>query len=101
VGSILDTNTLSAIAEEAPGAAKKFARARQVAIPFIVRGECHFGIAQSRPQRRTASPKPPPPIEDAFLTSLGKIQAQDSVYKSCRFSNSRKRLEGPFKRSDE
>jgi len=28
------------------------------------------------PQRRTASPKPPPPIEKSFLSSLGKIQAQ-------------------------
>ena len=51
MGLILDTHALSAIAEGAPGAAKKFARARQVAIPVIVRGECRFGIAQSRHKR--------------------------------------------------
>jgi hypothetical protein len=28
------------------------------------------------PQRRTASPKPPPPIDTCFLSSMGKIQAQ-------------------------
>ena len=45
---ILDTNALSAIAEGEPGAAKKFTRSPQVAIPVIVLGEYHFGIAQSR-----------------------------------------------------
>ena len=34
------------------------------------------GSRQVGPQRRTASPKPPPPIPKGFLTSLGKIQAQ-------------------------
>ena len=47
-GLILDTNALSAIAEGEPGATKKFARSSQVAIPVIVLGEYHFGIAQSR-----------------------------------------------------
>jgi predicted nucleic acid-binding protein len=51
MGLILDTNALSAIAEGEPGAAKKFGRARQVAIPVIVLGEYRFGIAQSRHQR--------------------------------------------------
>jgi predicted nucleic acid-binding protein len=45
---ILDTNALSAIAEGEPGAAKRFSRASQVAIPVIVLGEYHFGIAHSR-----------------------------------------------------
>lgn len=48
---ILDTNALSAIAEGEPGAAKKFGRARQVAIPVIVLGEYRFGIARSRHKR--------------------------------------------------
>ena len=48
---ILDTNALSAIAEGEPGATKKFARARQVAIPVIVLGEYRFGIAHSRHKR--------------------------------------------------
>ena len=50
-GLILDTNALSAIAEGAPGATKKFARSPQTAIPVIVLGEFHFGIAQSRHKR--------------------------------------------------
>ena len=48
---ILDTNALSAIAEGEPGAAKRFARARQVAIPVIVLGEYRFGILHSRHKR--------------------------------------------------
>ncbi|HEV2494327.1 MAG TPA: type II toxin-antitoxin system VapC family toxin [Terriglobia bacterium] len=48
---ILDTNALSAIAEGEPGATRKFARAREVAIPVIVLGEYRFGIAQSRHRR--------------------------------------------------
>ena len=49
---ILDTNALSAIADGEPGAARRFARARQVAIPVIVLGEYRFGIAQSRHRRQ-------------------------------------------------
>jgi predicted nucleic acid-binding protein len=48
---ILDTITLSAIAQGEPGAAEIFARARQVAIPVIVLGEYRFGIAHSRHRR--------------------------------------------------
>jgi tRNA(fMet)-specific endonuclease VapC len=48
---ILDTNALSAIAEGEPGAARKFARARDVAIPVIVLGEYRFGITRSRHRR--------------------------------------------------
>ncbi len=48
---ILDTNALSAIAEGEPGAARKFGRAREVAIPVIVLGEYRFGISQSRHKR--------------------------------------------------
>ena len=48
---ILDTNALSAIAEGEPGAAKRFARARAVAIPVIVLGEYRFGVAHSRHKR--------------------------------------------------
>jgi tRNA(fMet)-specific endonuclease VapC len=48
---ILDTNALSAIADGDPGATRKFARARQVAIPVIVLGEYRFGVAHSRHKR--------------------------------------------------
>ncbi|MBI2822765.1 MAG: type II toxin-antitoxin system VapC family toxin [Acidobacteria bacterium] len=48
MGLILDTNALSAIAEGQPAAAQRFVRASQVAIPVIVLGEYHFGIARSR-----------------------------------------------------
>jgi tRNA(fMet)-specific endonuclease VapC len=48
---ILDTNALSAIADGDPGATRKFARARQVAIPVIVLAEYRFGVAHSRHKR--------------------------------------------------
>ncbi len=49
---ILDTNALSAAADDDPGMIALLARAEQVAIPVIVLGEYRHGIAQSR--NRTA-----------------------------------------------
>lgn len=45
---ILDTNALSAAADDDPGVAAVLARADQMAIPVIVLGEYRHGIAQSR-----------------------------------------------------
>ena len=45
---ILDTNALSAAADNDPGLPAVLARAEQVAIPVIVLGEYRHGIAQSR-----------------------------------------------------
>src|SRR5271166_105452 len=45
---ILDTNALSAAADDDPGVAAILVRADQVAIPVIVLGEYRHGIAQSR-----------------------------------------------------
>jgi tRNA(fMet)-specific endonuclease VapC len=45
---ILDTNALSAVADDDPGLAAVLARADQMAIPVIVLGEYRYGIAQSR-----------------------------------------------------
>jgi tRNA(fMet)-specific endonuclease VapC len=45
---ILDTNALSAFAEEHPGIAAIVAEAQQIALPVIVLGEYRYGIAQSR-----------------------------------------------------
>jgi len=45
---ILDTNALSAAADDDPGVAAVLARADQIAIPVIVLGEYRHGIAQSR-----------------------------------------------------
>lgn len=45
---ILDTNALSAFAEEHPGIAAIVAAAQQIALPVIVLGEYRYGIAQSR-----------------------------------------------------
>jgi tRNA(fMet)-specific endonuclease VapC len=45
---ILDTNALSAAADDDRGVAAVLARADQVAIPVIVLGEYRHGIAQSR-----------------------------------------------------
>jgi tRNA(fMet)-specific endonuclease VapC len=44
---ILDTNALSAAAEEAHGIKKALASAQQLAIPVTVIGEYRFGIAQA------------------------------------------------------
>jgi tRNA(fMet)-specific endonuclease VapC len=45
---ILDTNALSAAADNDPAVIAILARAEQVAIPVIVLGEYRYGIAQSR-----------------------------------------------------
>jgi tRNA(fMet)-specific endonuclease VapC len=45
---ILDTNALSAAADDDPAVIALLARADQVAIPVIVLGEYRYGIAQSR-----------------------------------------------------
>jgi tRNA(fMet)-specific endonuclease VapC len=45
---ILDTNALSAAADDDPGVAAVLARAEQIALPVIVLGEYRHGIAQSR-----------------------------------------------------
>lgn len=45
---ILDTNALSAAAENEPAALEIVARAERLAVPVIVLGEYRLGIAQSR-----------------------------------------------------
>lgn len=45
---ILDTNALSAAADEDPAVLAILSRAEQIAIPVIVLGEYRYGIAQSR-----------------------------------------------------
>jgi tRNA(fMet)-specific endonuclease VapC len=45
---IVDTNALSAVADDDPAIIAILARADQMAIPVIVLGEYRYGIAQSR-----------------------------------------------------
>ncbi len=45
---ILDTNALSAIADNEPAAVLIFSRAATIELPVIVLGEYRFGITQSR-----------------------------------------------------
>jgi tRNA(fMet)-specific endonuclease VapC len=45
---ILDTNALSAIADDEPAAVRLFSQATSIELPAIVLGEYRFGIAQSR-----------------------------------------------------
>lgn len=45
---ILDTNALSAAAENEPGTLNAVAQAQRIAVPVIVLGEYRFGVAQSR-----------------------------------------------------
>lgn len=45
---ILDTNALSAVADDDPAIVPLLARADQIAIPVIALGEYRYGIAQSR-----------------------------------------------------
>jgi tRNA(fMet)-specific endonuclease VapC len=45
---ILDTNALSAAADDEPSLAAVLSRAEQIALPVIVLGEYRHGIAQSR-----------------------------------------------------
>ena len=52
---ILDTNALSAIADNDPAVSTILARADQVAIPVIVLGEYRYGIGQSRHRMRYAN----------------------------------------------
>jgi tRNA(fMet)-specific endonuclease VapC len=49
---ILDTNALSAAAEEQPGVIAILAGARQLALPVVVIGEYRYGIARSRHRAR-------------------------------------------------
>ena len=49
---ILDTNALSAAAEEHPGVIGILAGAQQLALPVVVIGEYRYGIAQSRHRAR-------------------------------------------------
>ena len=48
MGTILDTNALSAAADDDPAVVSLLARAEQMAIPVVVLGEYRHGIAQSR-----------------------------------------------------
>ncbi len=45
---ILDTNALSAVADDEPAAVQAFVTADRVAIPAVVLGEYRFGFMQSR-----------------------------------------------------
>jgi tRNA(fMet)-specific endonuclease VapC len=45
---ILDTNALSAVADDEPAAARLFSQAASIELPAIVVGEYRFGISQSR-----------------------------------------------------
>ena len=45
---ILDTNAVSAIADDDPAAVRLFSNAASIELPAIVLGEYRFGIAQSR-----------------------------------------------------
>jgi tRNA(fMet)-specific endonuclease VapC len=45
---ILDTNALSAVADNEPSAARIFSQAASIEVPVIVLGEYRFGIAHSR-----------------------------------------------------
>jgi predicted nucleic acid-binding protein len=45
---ILDTNALSAVADDEPAAVRIFSQAASIELPVIALGEYRFGIAQSR-----------------------------------------------------
>jgi predicted nucleic acid-binding protein len=49
---ILDTNALSAAADEHPGVVRVLAGASELALPVVVIGEYRYGIAQSRHRAR-------------------------------------------------
>jgi tRNA(fMet)-specific endonuclease VapC len=49
---IVDTNALSAAADEVSAVFVMFARAEQVVLPVVVLGEYRYGIAQSRHRAR-------------------------------------------------
>ena len=48
---ILDTNALSAVADNQPAAVRIFSQAVSIEVPVIVLGEYRFGIAHSRRRR--------------------------------------------------
>jgi len=48
---ILDTNALSAFADDVPGAVGQIGTAGELYVPAIVLGEYRFGIATSRRRR--------------------------------------------------
>jgi predicted nucleic acid-binding protein len=48
LGLILDTNALSAVADNDPAAVRIFSQAASIELPVIVLGEYRFGIAHSR-----------------------------------------------------
>jgi predicted nucleic acid-binding protein len=48
---ILDTNALSAFADDVPGAVEQIGTAEELYVPAIVLGEYRFGIATSRRRR--------------------------------------------------
>ena len=45
---ILDTNALSAVADDEPAVVRAYRQAASIELPVIVLGEYRFGIAQSR-----------------------------------------------------
>jgi tRNA(fMet)-specific endonuclease VapC len=49
---ILDTNALSAAAEEHPGVMVVWAHVQQLVLPAVVIGEYRYGMAQSRHRAR-------------------------------------------------
>jgi tRNA(fMet)-specific endonuclease VapC len=48
LGVILDTNALSAVADDEPGVVKIYRQAASMELPVIVLAEYRFGIGQSR-----------------------------------------------------
>jgi len=48
LGMILDTNAVSAIADDEPAAVRLFRDSASIELPAIVLGEYRFGVAQSR-----------------------------------------------------
>ena len=51
---ILDTNAVSAVADDDPAAVRLFSQAASIELPAIVLGEYRFGIAQSRRRKEYA-----------------------------------------------
>jgi predicted nucleic acid-binding protein len=48
LGVILDTNALSAVADDEPAVVNIYSKAASIELPVIVLGEYRYGIAQSR-----------------------------------------------------
>jgi predicted nucleic acid-binding protein len=48
LGVILDTNALSAVADDEPAAVRVFGQTASIGLPVIVLGEYRFGVGQSR-----------------------------------------------------